>query len=176
MATLRVDDFKARLSGGGARANMFQVRIAAPAGITGIDMESLSFLVKGAQLPGSTVGIIDIPFRGRHFKMAGDRIFEPWTITVLNDTDFRVRNMVESWMNRINQHESNVSSVDPSTYMVDMAVDQLDKNGEVLKTYEFKSAFPIQLTPIDLTWESENVIEEFQVTFEYLYWTSSTTT
>lgn len=175
MATLRVDDFKARMSGGGARPNMFQVRINAPAGIDGIDMESLSFLVKGAQLPGSTVGLIDIPFRGRHFKMAGDRTFEPWTVTIFNDTDFRVRDMMERWMNRINEHESNISSIDPASYMADMAVDQLGKNGEVLKTYEFRSAFPIQVSPIDLSWESENQIEEFQVTFEYLYWTSNTT-
>lgn len=175
MATLRVDDFKARMKGGGARPNMFQVRINTPAGIEGMDMETLSFLVKGAQLPGSTITEIDIPFRGRHFKMAGDRSFEPWTITILNDVDFAVRNMIERWMDFINQHESNVSTIDPSAYMVDMAVDQLGKNGEVLKTYDFRSAWPTQLSPIEVSWEAENQIEEFQVTFDYLYWTSNTT-
>jgi len=178
MAILRVDDFKGVLTGGGARPNLFDVNINFPPFVStssGNVTEVTNFLCKAAQLPGSTLGIIPIPFRGRQVKIAGDRIFEPWTITIINDTDFAVRDAFERWMNGINGHESNTGLTNPVVYQSDMEVRQLDKEGNALKSYRIRGAFPTAITPIDLAYEANDTIEEFQVTVEYQYWTSNTT-
>jgi hypothetical protein len=188
MAILGVDDIKAQLTGGGARPNLFQVTMNFPAGITGGARRSrgrgsggssttkASYMCKMASLPGSTIAPIEVPFRGRKLQIAGDRTFDPWSITVINDTDFDVRNQYEEWMNMINQHKLNTGLTDPSSYMADMIVEQLDKDGTVLKKYDIRGTFPTTLGAIELDYGSENVIEEFEVELQIQYWESNTTT
>jgi hypothetical protein len=174
MALLGVDDFKSKLKGGGARANLFDVRVNFPAYALG-DAELTSFMAKGAQLPASVQTAIEVPFRGRVLKIAGDRTFEEWTITVINDTGFEIRDAMERWMNGINSHNANTGFTDPAEYQSDLSVDQLDKDGAVLKTYNFRSCFPTNISAIDLNYDTVNTIEEFQVTFQVQYWESNTT-
>ena len=174
MAILGVDDFKSKLKGGGARSNLFNCRVNFPAYALG-DAELTSFMAKAAQLPASVMETITVPFRGRQLKIAGDRTFEEWTITVINDTGFEVRNAMERWMNGINSHNENTGFNDPASYQTDLAIDQLDKDGLVLKTYNFRSCFPTNIGAIDVSYENENQIEEFTVTFQVQYWESDTT-
>lgn len=174
MAILGVDDFKSKLKGGGARPNLFNVRINFPAYALG-DAELTSFMCKAAQLPASVSEIITVPFRGRQLKIAGDRTFEEWTVTVINDTGFEVRDAMERWMNGINSHQANTGFNDPAEYQTDLSVDQLDKDGTVIKTYFFRSCFPNNIAAIDLSYDTENTIEEFAVTFQVQYWESNTT-
>jgi hypothetical protein len=174
MAILGVDDFKSKLKGGGARPNLFNVRINFPAYALG-DAELTSFMCKAAQLPASTSEIITVPFRGRQLKIAGDRTFEEWAVTVINDTGFEVRDAMERWMNGINSHQANTGFNDPAEYQTDLSVDQLDKDGTVIKTYFFRSCFPNNIAAIDLSYDTENTIEEFAVTFQVQYWESNTT-
>ncbi|MBI33507.1 MAG: hypothetical protein CMD98_06545 [Gammaproteobacteria bacterium] len=175
MAQLGVDDFKAKLTGGGARANLYQVTLGFPAYVTA-DVEGASFMVKSAQLPGSTIGVIPVMFRGRQLQVAGDRTFEPWSITVINDTNFDVRNSFEEWMNGINQHNANTGLTAPSDYMADMEVAQLDKDGTKVKTYNIRGCFPTVLGPIEVSYEQEGTIEEFTVELQVTYWESDKTT
>lgn len=174
MAILGVDDFKSKLVGGGARPNLFKATINFPA-YAGGDVELTSFLVKAAALPASTVGTINVPFRGRQVLIAGDRTFEPWTITVINDTDFKVRNAFERWMNGINQHNANTGLTNPVDYQADMQVAQLDKAGNEVKVYNFRGTFPSSVSSIELSYESGDQIEEFQVELQVQYWESNTT-
>jgi len=174
MAILGVDDFKSKLRGGGARPNLFKATINFPR-YAGGDAELTSFLCEAAQLPGSTMTPIIIPFRGRQLKIAGDRTFDSWTPTIINDTDFKIRNAMERWMNGINAHSANTGLVNPISYQSDLIVEQLDKDGTVLKKYTFKGCFPTAVSPIDLSYASENEIERFTVEFQVQYWTSDTT-
>lgn len=173
MAVLGVDDFKAKLRGGGARPNLFKVTINFPA-VAGGDAELTSFLCEAAQLPGSTIGTIPIPFRGRQLKVAGDRTFAPWTTTIINDTDFAVRNSMERWMNSINAHSANTGLTSPIAYESDIIVEQLDRDGSSLKKYTLRGAFPNDLSPIELSYADQDTIERFQVTFEYQYYDTDT--
>jgi hypothetical protein len=134
-----------------------------------------SFMIKAAQLPASVVGTVLVPFRGRQLKIAGDRTFDPWTITVINDTDFKVRNAFERWMNGINQHRNNTGLTNPIDYQADMQVAQLDKAGNEVKVYNFRSTFPTAVSAIELSYDSVDVIEEFQVELQVQYWESDTT-
>ena len=172
MAVLGVDDFKSKLRGGGARPNLFKATINFPGYANG-DAELTSFLCEAAQLPGSTMGIIPVPFRGRILKMAGDRTFAEWTVTIINDTDFAVRNSMERWMNGINAHSANTGLAAPIAYEADLSVDQLDREGESIKDYVFRGAFPVDLSPIDLAFSSTDEIERFTVTFAYQYFESN---
>lgn len=174
MAILGVDDFKAKLKGGGARANLFQATINFPAYADG-DAELTSFMCEAAQLPGSTMGFIEVPFRGRRLKLSGDRTFEPWTVTIINDTEMSIRNAMERWMNGMNSHSTNTGFANPLAYEADLKVDQLDKANEVIKTYNLRGAFPTAVSPIDLSYAAENEIERFQVEFQFQYWESNTT-
>lgn len=174
MPILRVDDFKGKLTGGGARANLFDVNINFPA-YAGGDTELTNFMCRATNLPGSTMAVIPVLFRGREVKVAGDRTFEDWNITVYNDTNFAVRNAFETWMNGINSHEENSGLTTPTAYQADMQVRQLDKNGDVLKVYNLRGAFPTAITPIELSYDQQGAIEEFGVTIAYQYWTSDTT-
>lgn len=174
MAILGVDDFKSKLKGGGARPNLFNVKMNFPAYALG-DAELTSFMCKAAALPASTVGLITVPFRGRQLKIAGDRTFETWTVTVINDTDFAVRDAMERWMNGINSHNANTGFNDPAEYQTDLSVEQLDKDGIVLKTYNFRSCFPTNIAAIELSYESVDAVEEFTVEFQVQYWESNTT-
>ncbi len=175
MAILGVDDMKAKLVGGGARPNLFKVTMNFPSYVTA-DVSLASYMCKAASLPASTIAPIPVPFRGRQLQIAGDRTFEPWNITVINDTDFNVRNSFEQWMNGINQHEENTGLTQPSSYMADMIVEQLDKDGTVKKKYDIRGTFPTSLGAIELAYTDENTIEEFTVELQVQYWESNKTT
>ena len=175
MAILGVDDFKSKLRGGGARPNLFKATINFPA-YAGGDVELTSFLCEAAQLPGSTLGTIIVPFRGRQLKMAGDRTFDVWSPTIINDTDFNVRNAMERWMNGMNAHNENTGLNNPVQYEADLLVEQIDKDGSTLKTYNFRGCFPTNVGAIDLNYDTTGAIEEFPVEFQIQYWESNTTT
>jgi hypothetical protein len=170
MATLSVDDFKSKLIGGGARANLFKVIVNNPPVGAGLNTELLSFTCKGAQLPGSVVAQIDVPFRGRQLKVAGDRTFENWTITVYNEDKQDVRNSFENWMNIINDVKENSGEKNPTRYQADMIVQQLDRQGKVTKEYDIRGGFPVNISAIDLAYDANDAIEEFTVEFAYQYW------
>jgi hypothetical protein len=171
MAVLGVDDFKSKLRGGGARPNLFKATINFPA-YAGGDPELTSFLCEAAQLPGSTMGTIIVPFRGRQLKMAGDRTFAEWTVTIINDTDFAVRNSMERWMNGINAHSANTGLSSPIAYESDLKVEQLDREGASIKEYVFRGSFPTDVSAIDLNYGTNDDIERFTVTFAYQYFDS----
>ena len=175
MAILGVDDFKSKLRGGGARPNLFKATINFPAYAQG-DVEITSFLCSAAQLPGSTMGVIPVFFRGRQIKLAGDRTFDTWAPTIINDTDFAVRNSMERWMNGINNHRQNTGLTNVNDYSADLIVEQLDKDGSTLKTYNFRGCFPTAVSPIDLAYTSQDEIETFTVEFQVQYWESVGTT
>ena len=174
MASLGVDDFKSKLVGGGSRANLFKATVNFPA-YAGGNVELTSFMIKAAQLPSSIIAPITIPFRGRQLQIAGDRTFEPWTITVINDVSMDARNAFERWMNGINQHANNTGFSNPTEYQADMIVEQLNKAGEVTKRYDFRGCFPTNISSIDVSYDSENTIEEFTVELQVQYWESNTT-
>jgi len=174
MAVLGVDDFKSKLRGGGARPNLFKATLNFPA-YAGGDVELSSFLCKTAQLPVSEMALVNVPFRGRQLKIAGDRTFQNWTVTIINDTDFNVRDAMERWMNGINAHAANTGFSNPVDYEADLSVDQLDRNGDVLKTYNFRGCFPVNVGEIALSYETNDVVEEFTVEFAIQYWESNTT-
>ena len=170
-----IDDFKASLIGGGARANQFRVTITAPTGIfTGLEIRRTTFLVRAASLPGQTLSPIEVPFRGRKIYIAGDREFaDEWTTTVMNDTDFMVRTGIENWMNGINDLADGTGKTSPSDYQTDLTVEQLDRDNKVLKQYIFRYAWPTSVTAIDLTSDQADAIEEFDITWRYQYFEAS---
>lgn len=177
MAILKVDDFRSKLTGGGARSNMFSVLVNFP-GYTGGNKDLTNFMCRAAQLPASTVAAVEVPFRGRIVKLAGDRTFEPWTITVYNDTNFAVRDAFETWMDGINSHQKNEgvqANNSGVTYTSTMEVQQLDQVGNAVKKYELKNCFPTNVSAIDLDYQQMGEIEQFTVTIEYDYWTNSNT-
>ena len=167
-----ISDFKSRLSGGGARPNLFEVELAFPnaVGIENDVLQKSRFLVKAAALPASTIAPIDVPFRGRILKIAGDRTFETWTITVLNDTDFSIRSAFEKWMNLINKMSDATGLVDPEAYQKDATVKQLDRDGSVLRSYKFWDIFPTNISTIDLSYETTDTLEEFTVELQVQWW------
>jgi len=183
MATSRenrtISEFKSRLLGGGARPNLFEVELTAmPASVAlPWQAERFGFLCKAAQLPGMNIANIDVPFRGRIFKVAGDRTIDNWTITVINDEDFLYRNAFEEWTQQIAALDDNMGSTNPSSYMVNAKVFQLGRGSElssttnagdtnvVLKEYEFIDIFPINVGQIDVSYENTDTIEEYTVEF-----------
>ena len=172
-----INEFKSRLRGGGARANQFKVTLPFP-GYASVGGETcdLAFLCSATALPGQTVGQVAIPFRGRVLNIAGDRTFEPWTITVLNDTDFKLYRAFERWMNGINNMTDNEGIANPADYQVDGFVDQLDRNGTTLKSYTYRGLYPEVLANIPLNYATNDTIESFDVTFRYQYFETDTTT
>ena len=182
MATTRenktISQFKSQLIGGGARPNLFEVELTTlPAGIAW-PADNFRYMCKAAQLPASVIANIDIPFRGRIFFVAGDRTIEPWSITIINDEDFRIRKAMEEWVDFIAKLENNLGATDPSAYMVNAKVFQLgrgaapssqnnsgDRNA-VLREYEFIDIFPTSVSSIDLSYDSSDTIEEFVVDFQ----------
>ena len=170
-----IDDFKANLIGGGARANQFRVTITPPAGIAiGLDVRRSSFLVTASNLPGSTLGEIAVPFRGRNIYVTGDRPApETWTVTFYNDTDFMIRNAMERWHNGINDFANNTGVTTPADYQTDLFVEQLDRDDTILKTYIFRNAFPLTIGTIDLSNAEAGEIETFEVTWRYQHFEPS---
>ena len=178
MATLNrpplrtITGFKSKLAGGGARPNLFEVELAFPDALS-IDndvKEKSRFLVKAASLPASNIAPIDINFRGRILKIAGDRTFDTWTITVMNDVDFAIRNAFELWMNQINKLSDNTGTTNPAEYHPDAFVHQLDRDGSTLRTYKFHDVFPTNISAQDLSYETTDTIEEFTVELQVQLW------
>ena len=171
----QIDDFKANLIGGGARANQYRVTITPPSGIAiGLDVRRASFLVTASQLPESTLGEIAVPFRGRTIFVSGDRPApETWTVTFMNDTDFMIRNAMELWHNGINDFANNTGVINSADYRTDLIVEQLDRDDTVLKSYIFRSAYPLTIGAIDLSNEEATEIETFEVTWRYQHFEPS---
>ena len=174
MAILGIDDFKSKLTGGGARSTLYKATVNYPSFVGG-DVELTSFLIKASKLPDSTIEQITVPFRGRLLKMAGGRTFTDWSTTIINDTDFRVRNDLEKWSNAINEHANNTGLTNTNDYFCDMQIDQLDKDGSTIKSYNFRGCWPTAIAEIAVGYESE-AIEEFECTWAVQYWESNTTT
>jgi hypothetical protein len=187
--TRTINDFRAKLTGGGARPNLFQVEVEFPdfalgEGASGAK-EDLQFMCKAANLPASNINVIDIPFRGRNLKIAGDRTFDVWTITVINDVKFNIRNAFEKWMNAINQHDTGVGIISPTEYQKDARVLQLGRGVDgggsgsippdsakfpVLKMYKFHGIFPTNVSAIELSYDQADGIEEFTVDLQVQWW------
>jgi hypothetical protein len=188
-----IQDFKSALIGGGARPNLFQVDLTIPTTIQkdgNYEDNKFSLLCKSAALPASTISSIDVPFRGRIFKVAGDRTFDVWTVTVINDQDFAIRNTMENWMQAIAQYGDASGFANPEVYMQNAIVKQLKRGGnngttgatvgteppfgpglDVAAEYQFYDIFPTNISAIDLSYESTDTIEEFSVDFQVQYWT-----
>jgi hypothetical protein len=168
----KITDFKGKLAGGGSRPNLFEVELAFPNEVQ-VDNEVLNkarFLVKAAALPASNITPIDVPFRGRILKVAGDRTFDTWTITVINDVDFDIRSAFEKWMNVINKMDNATGLTDPADYHKDAMVHQLDRDGSVLRSYKFWDVFPTNISAIDVSYETGDTIEEFTVELQVHWW------
>jgi hypothetical protein len=172
-----ISDFKSKFSGG-ARPNLFQVQLNWPTSITtsamygASDTDSDILMIKAAALPASVLGTIEVPFRGRKLKVAGDRTYETWTITVINDVNMDLRNKFELWMDLISRNAANYKDIAGLEYMQDLSVDQLDAQQNIVKTYKIYDAYPINVSAIELNYETNDTVEEFTVEFNYQYWTS----
>jgi len=179
--TFNVAEFRANMIGDGARPNLFQVTLTLPqfANNATAAGQKLQFMAKASQLPGSTVGQVPVYYFGREMKFAGNRTFADWTLQIINDEDFLIRNSMESWMSALNSHAGNVRSAlatSPTSYTVDATVTQYGKTGSAINTYKFVGMFPLDVAPIDLDWSSNDTIEEYSVTFAYQYWTNTAST
>ena len=183
-------DFRGKMTGGGARSNLFEVNIKYPDNIAGLIGDATGegeFLIKAAEIPASNIGNIPVPFRGRVLPIAGDRTFDPWTVTVINDTNFRIRDAMERWSNGINDLQTAQGFINPEIYQTSATVTQLnrglngqkdtetslvgeDKTIEVLRTYKFEGIYPNVVSSIPLDHGATDQIEEFQVTFNYLFY------
>ncbi len=192
MALRTISQFKGQLAGGGVRPNLFEVTLNFPNG-TGQNLsfmsndtipvsenqnlttsgvaEKIPFLVKSAALPASNISPVEVPFRGRVLKVAGERTFDTWTVTVLNDTDFKIRTVMEQWMNGISRLTNGSGEVNPADYTADANVDQLSRNGDTLRRYNFVGLFPTNISEVPLSFDTTDTIEEFTVELQVLYWT-----
>lgn len=166
-----ISEIKGQLNYGGARNNLFQVQITNP--VNALADLKTSFTVKAAQLPESEMGVIEVPYFGRKIKLHGDRTYQPWTVTVINDEDFLVKNALEAWSHAMNSPEGNTTSfgASPMGYKAQAQVVQYGKSGVIVRSYTFHGLFPQAISAIDLNWETNDQIEEFQVQFQYDYWT-----
>jgi T4-like virus tail tube protein gp19 len=171
-----IADFKAQMIGGGARPNQFRVELSFPSYVTlGVVAGARAqFLCKAAQLPASTIETLPVLYRGRPVNFAGERTFQPWTVTVYNDTTFGIRNALEQWQSGIQNYNTTNGRVNPTDYQVDLNVHQLDRNGAIIKSYKFVDAFPTTISAIGLDYEQQNAIEQFDVEFQYNFFTSAT--
>jgi|TARA_R110002073_G_scaffold290185_1_gene455108 hypothetical protein len=171
-----IDEFRAQLIGGGARANQFKVEINNPrnAGAININLRQAAFLCSATSLPAMSVEEIEVPFRGRTIRIAGDRDFaDPWEVTFLNDTDFSIRNSMERWNNAINDLATGRGVSNTLDYCADLTVSQLDRDDRVIKVYKFVNAWPQAIAAIDLSSASATEIESFAVTFRYQHFLAS---
>ena len=170
-----IADFKAQMIGGGARPNQFRVELTYPSFVTlgVIAGQRAQFLCRAASLPASTIETISIPYRGRPVNFAGERSFQPWTVSIYNDTTFNIRNALEQWQSGIQQYNTTNGRTNPTDYQVDLSVHQLDRNGATIKSYKFTDAFPTNIGAITLDYEQQNAIEQFDVEFVYNFFTSN---
>ena len=175
-----ITEFRSRLSGGGARANLFEVEIAFPEELV-IDLnlvtDKVPFLVKAAEIPASNLGNIPVPYRGRVLPVAGDRTFDPWTVTIINDVGFEIRDAMEKWSNSINDLQTAQGTTNPEVYQRSALVKQLSREGsapgdpeKTLRTYKFEGIYPNTVSSIPLDFGATDQIEEFQDTFNYLFY------
>jgi len=184
--SFNINQFRSAMALDGARPNLFECRMNFPeivrAGANRANADGLgisqqfTFFCRAAQLPGSTVNAIPVPYFGRELKFAGNRTFTEWTVTIINDEDFKIRNAMELWMNGLNSHRGNLRSpafAGPRDYQKNGHVIQYGKSGEALKSYSFIGMFPIDVTPIELDWGANDTIEEYAVTFAYQWWEST---
>ena len=166
-----VNEIRSQLTLGGARNTLFQVQIQNPANsVTDI---KVPFMVRAAQIPSSDLGTIEVPYFGRKIKLAGDRTFGEWTVTVINDEDFLIRNAMEQWSNQINSLRGNLRTFgasSPSLYKTNAQVTQYSKTGVPIRIYTFNGIYPSNIAPIDLDWNATDQIEEFTITFQYDWW------
>ena len=185
-ANRTIDKFKSRISGGIARPNLFEVVLATPDGVVDTDVNDFGiksrFLVKAAALPASNIAPISVPFRGRTLKIAGDRTFDEWTVTVINDTDFAIRSSMERWMNSIAKVSDNSGLTNPEDYIKDLKIYQLGRaevaqntqasetDMPILRTYKFHGCFPTSVSQLDLSYDQADALEEFTVTFQVQWW------
>ena len=175
MTTFNVERFKSALTNGGARPNQFAVQLSFP---TYVATQSLAvarapFLVSIAELPGQTVNPAIVQYRGREVKFAGDRIYAPWTVTILNDSDMSIRNALEQWTGGMEDYASKFGRLQPSEYQRDLQVFQLDRNGNILKSYNLVNAFPVDISPVALDFGANDQISQFTVTFQYQHFTTA---
>ena len=162
-----INEFKSQLTGGGARSNLFQVQILNPVDSTA-DFK-VPFMVKSSILPASNISSIDtVNYFGRTIKYAGIRSFDPWSVTVINDEDFLVRNAMESWMNGIASHDTNLSGL-PQDYKSNALITQYSKSGEPIRTYKFEGLFPTTVAAQSMDWDTDG-IQTFEVSFSYDLW------
>jgi len=172
-----ISDFKAKLAGGGARSNQFKVTMPFPGyASVGGEIEDLAFLCRATSIPSMEVTNINVPFRGRAIKIAGDRTIPSWSVTCYNDTNFRLRNAFERWQNGINNMSDNEGLTNPVDYQVDAFLDHLDRNGNTIKSYTLRGVYPTAIAAIPLDYDEKTVIEEFEVTLEYQFFDTNTTT
>ena len=175
MTTFNVERFKSALTNGGARPNQFAVQLSFPTYVTGaaLAVARAPFLVSVAELPGQTVNPAIVQYRGREVKFVGDRVYAPWTITVLNDAEMSIRTAMEQWMNGMEDYANKFGRLQPSEYQRDAQVFQLDRNGNALKSYNIINAFPVDLSPVALDFGANDQISSFTVTFQYQHFTTS---
>ena len=181
-----ITNFRDRLVGGGARSNLFEVNITLPDGVFGeLDVDAdMRFMIKAAEIPASNIGNIPVPFRGRVLPVAGDRTFDPWTVTIINDQKFNIRDAMEQWTNLINDLQFAGGDINPADYQTKAEVFQLGRNAKtdgldqtggegipILRQYNFEGIYPNTVSAIPLDYGATDQIEEFQVTFNYLFWT-----
>ena len=176
-----INDFRSNMLGDGARPNLFAVTLVFPTLVTNGSAagQKTTFMAKAAQLPGSTLGVVRQMYFGREIKFPGDRVFGDWTLTIVNDEDFVIRNALENWSNLINSHVGNLrnaAAVNSGGYAVDAKVDQYGKAGDIIKSYNFTGLFPTDISPIGLDWGQNDSIEEYTVTFQVQEWESDSTT
>lgn len=173
--TLNINNFKSQLVDGGARANLFKVIVNFPGYANG-NVEKTSFLCRAAKIPGATIETVSVPFRGRTLKLPGDRTFESWSITCYNDVDFDVHSAFVRWQDGMNGFTTNTGFTDPNQFFVDLRVQQLDRQENIVKEFLIEDAWPSSIGAIDLSYDNQTAIEQFDVTFEYLQWSSVDTT
>jgi len=165
------------LAGGGARASLFQVEMTLPSSLQAFNttLTKLSFTCRAASIPASTVGQIDVPYFGRKIKLAGDRVFADWSVTVMNDEDYGVREMFEAWSNTLNSNQSNLKSIRFNGYKAGAVVKHYAKTGEIIRSYTFVGLFPTEISAMELDWDTTNAIQTFNVNFAYDYWLPTNT-
>ena len=168
--TFDINQFRTKLKNGGARPNQFEVQITFPPAIAALNAayaRSSSFLVTVAELPGQTMGVTPVYYRGREIKLAGDKVFAPFTCTILNDTDFSLRDGLEQWMNAMESNSLKTGATDPSLYQATITVNQLDRQGNQLRRYRLIGAFPTDVSPVGLDFSANDQLSTFGATFQY---------
>jgi len=177
MSQRSIEDFKAVLQGGGVRPTMFEVELTFPDAVApdlGDVTRDGTFLIKAAGLPSSNVGTIAVPFRGRRLKVSGDRVFEDWNVTIINDVSFGLRTAMEKWSEKIQNHNYALGATELQSYFGSAIVRQLDRDGTQLRAYSFEGIWPQQIAEIGLDFEANDSIEQYDVNFAVQYWSAST--